>query len=132
MNALILFDLSIGMWSSPASLAAENPLLLSITIEPAKPHVGPATIDVRVLNADGKPVSDASVTIFASMPALRMGSPMPMVSMGMLGPTLHVTGIGNGYYRAHVKLNHATLWTFVVHASTKYAYGTATMNVDVK
>jgi hypothetical protein len=50
----------------------------------------------------------------------------------MLGPTLHVTDAGNGHYRARVQLDHATLWTFVVHARKGDAIGTGSLNVDVR
>jgi hypothetical protein len=110
---------------------AEDQLTVSVQVTPARPHVGPAEIEVHVLDVDGKPVSGASVSILASMPAMKMSRPMPIASMGMLGPKLQVSNAGNGHCRARINLNHSTSWTFVVHTSAKQGYGTGTLTVNV-
>ena len=123
--------LSVLLGSPPAYATSENALTVVIHVVPASPHVGPVEIDVRVTDSSGKPVTGASVDVLASMPAMKMGVPMPMASMGMLGPTLHASEIGNGHYTAHLDLNHATYWRFVVHAKAAKAYGTALIDVKV-
>jgi hypothetical protein len=122
-----------ALGGAPAGAQTPAPsLAVHLSVLPEYPHVGTANVEITVLGPDGKPVSGAAVMVLASMPAMRMGSPMPMLSQGMLGPEVRVRNLGNGHYRGLVTLDHATIWTFVVHARKGDAIGTRSLNVNMR
>ncbi len=94
---------------------------ISTQFSPDPPKQGPATITIKLEDAAGNPVKDASVRIVTSMP-----------SMSMAGPTLTAGDNGDGTYSAQTNLNYATPWTFDVRAKAGPKTGHARVEADVK
>ena len=96
------------------------PLNLSTTFSPDPPKQGPETITVTLADSSGAPVKGADVKISTTMPA-----------MSMTGPTVTGSDNGDGTYTAHMKLNYATSWKFVVSAASGENKATFVVSKDV-
>lgn len=107
---LVLWLLSCGHSGS------QGPMSITVSFSPEPLRVGTVRFEATVSDSSGRGVSDAAVTVLTSMPALAMGSPMPMPGMGAAGESVRATSDGAGHYSANLRISRSTLWTFVVHA----------------
>jgi len=86
----------------PATRKATEHLQIQLRTEPDPAKVGDNTVRVRVADAGGSPIGDASVRVKISMPA--MGSMPPMSSEARL------TAHGNGEYSGVLNVPMAWTW----------------------
>ncbi|MHB8432339.1 MAG: FixH family protein [Candidatus Tyrphobacter sp.] len=92
------------------------PLIVTPIFSPNPPRQGSEAVTVALKDADGKPVTGASVTVSTSMP-----------SMSMPGPSAVAKDNGDGTYTAHITLQYPTTWAF--HISASASGNTATADV---
>ncbi|HEV8130106.1 MAG TPA: efflux RND transporter periplasmic adaptor subunit, partial [Acidobacteriota bacterium] len=99
---------NMGVPKKPAAASAQGGQQLQIQLrtEPDPAKVGDNTIHIKVADSKGTPISDASVRIRISMPA--MGSMFPMSSEGELSSK------GNGDYAGRLNIPMAWTWQAVV------------------
>ena len=99
----------------PRAKAAAAQLQITLRTEPDPAKVGDNMLRVRVMDAGGAPVTDASVRIKISMPA--MGSMAPMSSEATL---LHQ---GNGEYAGPLNVPMAWTWQTVIMVERAGQFG---------
>ena len=100
---------------------AQGPLTVALSFAPNPPVKGLDTLTVTVRDANGNPVTGASV---------RIKSTMPMMSMS--GPILTPPDKGSGTYTVRANLEYATTWVFDVTATANGATGTTRVTQSVK
>ncbi|HVA29547.1 MAG TPA: FixH family protein [Candidatus Baltobacteraceae bacterium] len=101
--------------------ATSSQLSVTAAFSPNPPKQGSEAIIVSLKDADGKPVTGATVRIVTTMPA-----------MSMTGPNAIAKDNGDGTYTANLVLQYATSWTFDVDAAVGGKSMTAEINQDVK
>ena len=97
------------------------PLTVTPVFSPNPPQQGREAIIVALKDADGKPVTGASVTVSTSMP-----------SMSMAGPSAVAKDNGDGTYTAHIMLQYPTTWTFHISASANGNTAATDVKQDVR
>lgn len=98
--------------ASPKPAVTENrdaPQITFRTLEP--PHSGANTVEVTVKQADGKPLTDATVTAEFRMPA------MPSMNMPEMHTSVPLTHQGEGRYRGAGELVMSGTWNVTVAVS---------------
>lgn len=111
-----------GSGSSPATPAAAPPtataageagpgqdLKISLKSDPERPKIGENKLEVSVLGADGKPVTDAAVTVQFYMPA------MPSMNMPEMRSNVELQPAGNGLFRGTGQLEMGGTWNVTVN-----------------
>ena len=98
---------------APASPVAAVPMPLNISFksDPDPVRTGPNNLEVKVLGADGKPVTDATVSAAFFMPA------MPSMNMPAMRNTVPLQSAGNGVYRGTGQLEMGGTWDVTVNVS---------------
>jgi len=98
-----------------ATTGSQTPAGDGLTIDfqsnPSPPAGGDNTFDVTVAQPDGSPVTDASVTVVFSMPA------MPSMSMPAMRHEAPLTHQGSGRYSGKGELSMGGTWNVVVTVS---------------
>jgi hypothetical protein len=82
-------------------------VLFALRTQPAPPRNGKNDFEVTVKDADGKPITDAEVSLEFSMPAMT----------SMKAPEVKLTSAGNGSYKGSATLGMAGDWDVAVKAS---------------
>lgn len=115
---VILTGTACGSGQSPTSSAINQPATtanqaLTITFKtlPDPPQSGDNTIEATVKQADGKPVTDATVSAIFRMPA------MPSMNMPEMHSKTLLTHQGEGRYRGNGELVMAGTWNVTVTVS---------------
>jgi nitrogen fixation protein FixH len=121
MKLLSLMVLSLAALTACSGKTAQGPLSVALSFAPSPPVKGFDVVTVRVTDANGNPVTGASV---------RIKTTMPMMSMS--GPTFMPADKGAGSYALRGNLLYATTWVFDVTATANGATGTAHVTQDVK
>jgi hypothetical protein len=85
------------------------------------PAVGPAALTVTVTDANGAPVTDATVTAFADMPSMGHGTPSKPA----------VTAKGNGLYEVRFTFNMPGYWEVDITATAGERTGTLKMKATL-
>ncbi len=93
ITALIL----TGCGKSQKAIQKIGDYEITLTVAPDPPAVGLNTFKVKVKKADGKPITDATVHIHYSMPA--------MAGMPAMADEAEAKHIGNGLYEAQIDLS---------------------------
>lgn len=96
-----------AMLAGPVVGLAAQPLNMAVTFAPNPPRQGTETVTVILTDGAHKPVSDARVSIAASMPAMSMSAPIVKAVQSRAG-----------VYVATLTLNFATQWKFEVSAKS--------------
>jgi len=96
---------------TPAASGAGHGVSIAFVSEPDPPKAGDNAIEVRVTNADGSPVTDASVSAVFSMPA------MPSMNMPAMRSASALEHQGDGVYRGTGQLSMGGTWNVSVTAS---------------
>ncbi|MHB8147486.1 MAG: FixH family protein [Vulcanimicrobiaceae bacterium] len=104
MKRLFAFCALVLLAGCGAKSAA--PLTVTPIFSPNPPRQGNEAVTVALKDADGKPVTGASVTVSTSMP-----------NMSMPGPSAVAKDNGDGTYTAHIMLQYPTTWAFHISAS---------------
>jgi hypothetical protein len=100
MSALLVVA---SMWlvagRSPAAglTAKAGPYEIEVTTDPSPIRMGPATVRVRVADADGKAVTDAQVQVLTQMPGMSMGAALFIFLRSFLGMKLGFWAIFFGH-----------------------------------
>lgn len=111
--------------AAPGAEPAAESLRITLHTEPEPAKVGDNTVRVKVIDAQGSPISDASVRVTISMPA--MGSMPPMSSEAQLSPK------GNGEYSGVLNIPMAWTWQAVVTVERSgQRLGTYQSNISAK
>jgi len=88
--------------------AAESDVQISFKTLPTPPRSGSNQVEVTVVDAGGKPVSDASVSVRFYMPA------MPTMNMPEMQSVVSATHVTRGLYRGSGKLVMGGTWEVTV------------------
>jgi nitrogen fixation protein FixH len=121
MKLLSLMVLSLAVLTACSEKTGQGPLTVALSFTPSPPVKGFDVLTVRVADANGNPVTGASV---------RIKTTMPMMSMS--GPNFVPADKGSGIYALRGNLLYATTWIFDVTATANGATGTARVAQDVK
>jgi nitrogen fixation protein FixH len=102
-----------GALSTPASQPASHGQGVAIEFrsEPDPPASGENTFEVVVTQPDGSPVTDATVEVVFSMPA------MPAMNMPAMRTTVALPPQGSGRYRGAGQLSMGGTWNVTVTVS---------------
>ncbi len=100
-----------GVDPPAASEAAPASLSITFRSEPDPPRVGANLFEVVVRDAEGRPVTDATVAVTFFMPA------MPAMGMPAMRSQTGLAGAGNGVYRATGQVTAAGRWDVTVTVS---------------
>jgi Cu(I)/Ag(I) efflux system membrane fusion protein/cobalt-zinc-cadmium efflux system membrane fusion protein len=90
--------------------AAAQQFSADLTTDPAPPHKGKNTVQVKLTSADGKPLSGAKVTVRFFMAA------MPQMGMAEMNSASQLTDQGNGTYRSQIDLGSGGTWQVTITA----------------
>ena len=93
---------------STATAAHAATLTVTFRPDPDPPRTGELSLVVTVKDADGRPVSDADVSISLFMP------PMPSMNMPAMKDHVKLVATGNGEYRGSGQLIMAGRWDVTV------------------
>ena len=91
--------------------AAIAGLSIEFQSDPDPMRAGDNMVDVIVKDADGSPVTDATVTVVFSMPA------MPSMNMPAMRSTASLAHEGSGRYRGNEQLSMGGTWNVAVTVS---------------
>jgi RND family efflux transporter MFP subunit len=108
----------------PAAPAPPTGLTIDVRMEPTPVRVGENTWEVALKDAQGQPVTDASVSVLFFMAA------MPSMGMPAMRLTTPLPSNGTGAYRARVQVPLAGQWDVTVTA-TRGAYRLASKRLPV-
>lgn len=98
--------------SVPATTVAGSPALnISFNMDPNPPQAGDNKLEVSVKQADGTPLTDATVTAVFYMPA------MPSMGMPEMRSTFALSSTGNGIYRGTGELVMSGTWDVTVNVA---------------
>ena len=102
-----------GPRPTPASEVppADQELNIAFRSDPEPPEAGDNTFEVTVKQADGSPVTDATVTIVFSMPG------MPSMNMPAMRSTATLAHEASGRYRGTGQLSMDGTWNVIVTVS---------------
>jgi len=81
-----------------------------LTTNPSPPHKGKNTVQVKLTGADGKPLSQAKVTVQFHMPG------MPQMGMAEMNATVQLNDQGNGTYSGESELGSGGTWQVTISA----------------
>ncbi|HEY5935419.1 MAG TPA: efflux RND transporter periplasmic adaptor subunit [Kofleriaceae bacterium] len=112
-----------GGATSKMTRATAGSFSIEATLRPDPPKVTGNTLLLRVLDASGKPVDGADVTVTSVMP--------PMGSMREMRGTARVSGKGDGRYEARFDLDMGGSWTLEVRVAAAGASGSARFQMTV-
>ena len=109
--ALGLFPLGLPTHAGPAMSGmdmpqkpeARMPFSVTATLDPAAPRTGDNTLDLTILDADGKPATGLKLTATVAMTSMDMGTTHPAV-----------TETGHGHYTTKVVFGMDGPWRVVV------------------
>jgi hypothetical protein len=104
---IITFALGAGGCRTPP-YAADSSVTIDYEITPQPPHVGPATVTLKILDAAGDPVPGASVHLEGNM-----------THAGMAPTFAEAHEITTGKYRATLDFSMGGDWIIVVGVVTK-------------
>ncbi len=76
----------------------------SVQMTPNPPRTGENVVEVRVRDAEGRPVTDADIRVLLSM------APMPSMNMPAMRSEARLTHAGNGVYRGPATISMAGRW----------------------
>ncbi len=108
---------------SNATRATAGSFTIEAALRPDPPKEKGNTLLVRVLDANGRPVDGADVTVTAVMPA--------MGSMPEMRETAQVSAKGDGRYEARFDLAMGGSWTLEVRVAAAGASGSARFQMTV-
>jgi hypothetical protein len=104
---VIAFALGAGGCRTPQP-ATDSSLTIDYEITPHPPHVGPATVTLKILDAAGDPLPEASVHLEGNM-----------THAGMAPTFAEAHEITKGKYRATLDFSMSGDWIIVVKVVTK-------------
>jgi YtkA-like protein len=93
--------------STPSKAARKPRVIFTLRTQPEPPRSGKNDFEVTVKDADGKPISDAEVSLAFVRPA------MP----SMKTPEVKLTSTGNGTYKGSATMSMAGDWDVTIKAS---------------
>lgn len=79
---------------------------VSLSSKPSRPELGKNSLDIQIRDKAGKPVSDAQVTLTASMPGMKMSTDDDIIQ---------TENKKNGHYAGTVDLSMGGKWQVTVH-----------------
>jgi len=88
--------------------APAGALAIEFTTRPDPPRAGDNTVEVRVREAGGAPVTDATVTLTLFMPA------MPSMNMPAMRSDVALVAAGGGLYRGQADVSAAGRWDVTI------------------
>jgi Cu(I)/Ag(I) efflux system membrane fusion protein/cobalt-zinc-cadmium efflux system membrane fusion protein len=97
--------------AAPQSAATQAVVNADFSSNPNPPHKGPNTFRIKLSNADGSPVTAASVTVTFFMPA------MPDMDMAAVTTTVNLADKGAGMYAAPGDLASGGTWQVTIVAT---------------
>lgn len=95
--------------TAAGAAAGTQALSISFQMNPDPPQAGDNKVEVSVKQADGTPLTDATVTAVFYMPA------MPSMSMPEMRSTFALSSAGNGIYRGTGDLVMSGTWDVTVN-----------------
>ncbi len=99
---------------------------IDLSTQPSPPHKGSNTVLVKLTGTDGKPVTDAQVSVTFTIPA------MPAMGMAALHAAASLSEKGNGDYEGVVQLPGGGTWvTNVTVQRAGKSVATKQLSVDV-
>ncbi len=96
---------------TPPPAAAPAPLEIAFRSQPDPPRTGDNTFEVTVKDAQGRPVTDAAVTVGLFMP------PMPSMGMPAMRNAATLSHAGGGMYRGAGQVLMAGRWEVTISAT---------------
>jgi Cu(I)/Ag(I) efflux system membrane fusion protein/cobalt-zinc-cadmium efflux system membrane fusion protein len=97
--------------SAAASSPAQGQASLEFSSNPATPHQGNNTFHVKLMGADGKPITGAQVTVTFFMPA------MPAMGMAAMRNVATLSDKGGGIYEGPGQIQMGGTWQVTVLAT---------------
>ncbi len=92
----------------PQTRRVEN-LTITFALQPDPPRVGDNTVQVRLTDTQGQPVTDAKVQVQFSMPSMQMVGPTILLRLGKDGTYLGSAVLGmEGAWRAEVTVQRSS------------------------
>lgn len=113
-----------GMHGSAAPAAA---VVFSVRTDPAPPRGGKNDFEVTLKDAEGKPITDADVSLAFYMPA------MPSMNLPEMRSAAQLTSAGNGVYKGSGTVGMPGDWDVTITAARKgQTLGTKKMKLTAK